>query len=275
MAYIEKHIQDKLRTATHEELLAGESQFMSDMAEVLTPDVIAEGVFVDFGSNKTRFEETVKLLGLDHLIANNGLDVIGASVNGATTFHISPSRVRRVIEEDFVTLNDAEPFGILRALDYMQAESWEVENPDSYPYLSNRRATYARSQITLGKTYVKHEDETPYIDLEHPMIKLSMYVGYAPTEYDEYDNADGSLPYKMARFVADRDDTRVFEKLANNHAIEGMHLSLPEQAYSISLSSVAERPWDSFMGEVTPRTIHSYAVENDRIIKYVPPEDDY
>lgn len=269
MKYIEKDIQDRLRTATHKELLGGESLFMADIASVLTPEAIADGVSIEFGSNKYRFEQTLELLGVDDHLKRGTLDIIHATVGSPASMHtVAPNRVKSVTEESHFTLDEETQLGLLRTLEYMHAESWRVEKPGGYAHFSGQSMSSVTSKAILGKATQSDRGGDAYVELRHPIIGVSVSADYMPAETDEYGHMHGELPYRMADF-AEKSEPRVFQQLAESHGGEGLQLHLPNQTYRLEVSLTPAQVQSTFMSSVTPRVRQAYIVEDDRLRHFI------
>ena len=271
MAYFDRQFAESFRGAAHEEVINGEAQFMADMADVLTQETIAEGVYIDFGSKRERFKQVLDILNVDTFVKNDRLEVIQSVVNSGagTRLIIGSGKVLEAVREH----------GALNTLEYMQSESWSTEKQyDIYPYITTYTNPATTSEIVFGNNDRNSEGEQ-FISKGTPIVAIHNTVRYSPTANDEYGN-DTSLAYALENASYERGQSpRVFQQLLEQGALDELELHLPQQLYSMTVSSRFGVDGDMFFSQINAPVGHRYTVRNDRVVVYVDPyesnDDDF
>lgn len=260
-----RQFQDRLRAANYEEIINSEALFMADLAEILTPDALENGVLLDFGESRDHFTATVETLELESLLKNNQLEIVQSRLGegGSSQQFISSGRVDRVVQE----------MGLVQTLDYIQSEGWGVADRNGYKHFESRSPRHAAaSQITLGQTHEGSDGER-YIAKDMPCIALEMWVQYEPNAEDEYGEGRGDLAYDVARLQKqDTFQARVFERLAEYHHDSERELTLPQQRYSIALSGTAAAAGFDLFASITPKVLSVYRLRGGRLVEVTETE---
>ncbi len=266
MTYLDRQFAENFRGAAHEELISGEALFMADMAEVLTPEAIAEGVSISFGANRERFIQVLETLSVDSLIKRGQLEAVkGVIGRGYGSYsHVAYDRIQDTIHDH----------GVLNTLEFMQSEAWVLDKRLSlYPRLSVEAESAIVSHITLGK--IAQTQEARRVIAGEPLISIDSAVKYVPEAWLEYGEG-AELPYVINHHEKKegRTDQRRFQYLLDWQADNGVELQLPGQTFTMVISSNISERGEMYGVAVEPIITHQYVVKNDRIVPFVRPEDD-
>lgn len=267
MTYLDRQFEEGLRGAVHEELVNGEALFMADMAEVLSEDAIAEGVQIDFGTNRARFEQVLEVLRLKELVEHGRLDVVESLVNASGTTHfIRQDRVRAAIGGDTIAT----------VLDFMQAEAWTTGTSKSgYKYLTNGSETAASSRVVFGKTVpVDTCEGAVTLSADEPVVAAYSNVIYTPEMSDEYGDRWFDLPGFVDKYrEVPNSQPRIFQRLLEHSQDEGLALTLPQRSFGLIVSGKAGVSTGFLGARVYYHAARHYTVVNDRIVPYIDPEE--
>ncbi len=101
------------------ELRDSEEQFYADLAEILSPENIAEGVHIDFGADRERLAEVLEQLAVMKQVK------LGNA-------HIQQLAVRHGMSTNYIGGTEAasmQELGPIDCLDVMQSTEWQVARP--------------------------------------------------------------------------------------------------------------------------------------------------
>ncbi len=264
MTYLNRHFTESFRGAAHEEVMHGEEQFMADMADVLTEEAIAEGVQINFGSNKVRFEQVLDILHIDAFVKHDKLEVVESFVGNSTG--------RKFISID-VADRAASQHGLLNALDYIQSEEWVTHDAfASHLQVTAGLSDTLTSQMTLGNSFVAPDrDGERYLMPDAPVVIVTNTTRYSPTSMDEYGNEDNLAHYVSTYENGGNHPQRLFQKLLEDNVNNGQELLFPTQTYTLGIAGKNKIVEDVFISQVEPTIKHFYIVDKDRIVPYVDP----
>ena len=265
MTYLDRHFIEGIRTEEHREIINGEAQFMADMAQILTEEAIKEGVSIDFGANKDRFEQTIKILGLEKFVVQNEMTIIESVVGlgGGSASFIARDRTTEAVEKH----------GVVTTLEALQAEAWKTEKLYGlYPYVTTEMIPIVAAKMVFGKTYTTEESEREvYLTPDSMVVAVANRVRYSPTATDE-DDHETHLAYFVdseERAFKGGSSQRLFQHLLQEREA-GLDVQLPAQEFSISLSSNAHVVGNIFSARVAFDTPLRYEVKGDRVIASEP-----
>ncbi len=270
MTYFERQFTDGFSRAAHQEVLRGDEQFMADMVDVLTEKAIADGVHIDFGTNKNRFKQVLDVLNVDLWVAHDKLSVLETTLQhgsgGSTSIKIAD--VQDAVREH----------GVVATLEYMQSEAWGVVRHFYTDFVTVKQGPKETSQIILGNYYSPEgKEDEHYISPDTPVVVANTSVWYSPVEYGEYGEETDLIDFIHEHKKGT--DPKLFQKLLQESAFEGGELRLPEQTFALSITNKATFEGDMYSSHISPKLTHKYVVVNDRITPYVDPhmsdDEDY
>lgn len=259
-----KYLIDKAQAAEFAEARDSESQFFADIASILTPEALEEGVRIDFGSDKERFAQVIQMLALDDAL--RGED--------------SSAHIHNVTSNDFAggsgfhghSTKSLYQLPLAEMPDVVQAGMFDsYKRHDIYPTLDPKNAMVTAIIVTN----IDKSGEKPKTDLEKPGVVVGVTRQYLPEfKVDEYDATDDltEVVHKMREKHESKSTT--IAEIAGRVAVDGYQLANPESNYFIEIGPLRTSSF-VFSIELVGTYVGKdgyFILNNDRLELFVEPE---
>ncbi len=240
----------ELRAAITQGLKKDETPYIQELGQLLTADdgdTMRAGIGFEGGNNPDVVQRVSDLLGIEHALQQESLELVSVSIADATSNSIKGSLAPFIKE-----------IGVVPALSLIQASRWDVYS------------AYARlwSSIAVGNTTEDPTDSTnKLVDTTRPVIAFSALGVYTTTQRKKLTTLSKEvLPTygkeDATRFT--RDDEARFPAIALKRYLDATHVdvSIPIKAYGVQVGRA------SFgMGSIGVSASHTYRLRNDHLVR--------
>ena len=231
-----RYITDKVRAAEFEEVRDSESQFFAELANILTPEALEEGVRIDFGPDKKRFAQVIEMLALDEAIKgeNPSAHIHNITANdfaGYSGFH--GKAIKPLSQLPLAEMPDVVQSGMLHS----------YKRHNLYPTLDP-----SKDMVTaVIVANIDKDSPEKYSDLSKPGVTLGVIRQYLPEfKVPEYDAKED-----LARTINDNRENHeanstAMATIAGKIAVDGYQLANPESNYFIEIGPLRFTPFFTF-----------------------------
>lgn len=247
------YFERTLRGAEQQALLDGENMLLADVYGILTPEAVAAGVQIDFGSDREGFGKVLEALRLEVTLQSDAEVLHMHNVVVLTPGHES------MVGKAIPVLEDLP---LLDALDALQADRWHsYKLHDIYPKVQVTDG-FITSQIVIANSAKR--DGQKIADVTKPAVIVGVRYRYLPDfQRDAFDT-------ELASYLDEIDannsglDTRV-GKIAMRMVERGQDLRMPTASYFLRVGAMAGNLLGSIV-DVHTRFPANFVLQDGRII---------
>ena len=253
MTMTEVYFSDRLLGASLSEARDSDSQLFGDLYSTLTPEVMKQGVAVDFGSDKAAFEATLAALELDDKLQDPHQV---AHLQSASLVHPG---LQSYVGKALPMLRHLP---IIETLDAVQANGWYIlKKYGMYPMIQVDDEEIT-SKLVIANT-VRNEAGETMADTSKPGVVVGVTYRYLP-EFDFEDCPETPLADLLHEgYFASR--AGVVEDVAREMAIMGEQLAMPSRKYFMHIGSFVGGLLERTMHDVHVHYLQHYEVEAGRV----------
>ncbi len=260
-----RYIIDKTKAAEFEEVRDSEAQFFADLANIITPEALEEGIRIDFGSDKRRFTQVVEMLALDEAIQGESPS---AHIHNATTNDLAGSSgfhggaIEGLKQLPIAEMPDVIQSGVI----------------DSYKRLDIYHTLQPRKMMITAVivTNIDRTTDKVVTDLSKPGVVVGVMRQYLPEfREDEYGADDDLAKVIHSNIEKNKSRSQIIVDIAGRVALGGYELANPESNYFIEIGPL-RKSFFVITSEITGTGVGKdgyYTLVDGRFELYVNSED--